>query len=56
MKKETIENVSDTLEEMLKDGLVDIKTDESGEFHFRLSEKGNQIAEELIKDSGDNNA
>ena len=39
-----------------KDGLVDIKTDESGEFHFRLSEKGNQIAEELIKDSGDNNA
>tara|TARA_Y100000310_G_scaffold327868_1_gene394886 strand:+ start:282 stop:449 length:168 start_codon:yes stop_codon:yes gene_type:complete len=48
--------VSDTLEEMLKSDLIEIKTDESGEFYFSLSDKGKEIAEELIENTGDNNA
>jgi predicted transcriptional regulator len=48
--------VSNTLEEMLKSELLEIDTDESGEFYFSLSDKGKEIAEEIIENTGDNNA
>ena len=56
---DTENEVSDIIYGLLQDGLVDIFTDEEGEFYFSLSDKGEDIAQRLDdmnNDKGDNNA
>jgi len=56
---DTENKVSDIIYELLQDGLVDIFTDEEGEFYFSLSDKGEDIAQRLDdmnNNKGDNNA